>query len=86
MIAGAEEIYRELPIKFEHKGTYYDGVIDLLVKVNGEWVVIDFKVIPTEDEAKAEKLRQTYNEQLEAYSLGLSKMGIEVSDKRLVAL
>ena len=76
-IRNSEAVYTEVPFSFKvsagdsyagntfSEDTYVNGIIDLVFKENGKWIIIDYK---TYDETEASHdLRKMYEPQLSAY-------------------
>jgi len=80
----AERVYRELPLVFRHEEGVVHGIIDLLFREGGKWVLADYKVIMDPAKADRDSLKEKYQGQMELYAMGLKKLGIEVDDKVLV--
>jgi len=80
----AERVYRELPLVFKHEEGVVHGIIDLLFREGGKWVLADYKVIMDPAKADRDSLKEKYQGQMELYAMGLKKLGIEVDDKVLV--
>jgi ATP-dependent helicase/nuclease subunit A len=67
-IEDAEERYHELPYSRPHPSWTVDsGRIDLLYKVKGEWMVIDFKTDELRDEDALHRAVEEYQPQMNRY-------------------
>lgn len=87
----AEQVEREIPFSLtvpaedvyldwnmdEEERVFIQGVIDLLVLVDGDWLLIDYKTdrLPkTIDQAQIDKLRERYLVQINLYAKALEKI------------
>jgi ATP-dependent exoDNAse (exonuclease V) beta subunit len=67
-IEGADERYHELPYSRPHPSWTVDsGRIDLLYKVNGDWMIIDFKTDELRDEEAVHTAVEEYGPQMNRY-------------------
>ena len=67
-IEGADERYHELPYSRPHPSWTVDsGRIDLLYKVNGDWMIIDFKTDELRDEEAVHMAVKEYGSQMNRY-------------------
>ena len=80
----AENVYRELPLVFAHNGGLVHGIVDLLFREGSTWVLVDYKVLMDPAGNSEESLKEKYAAQIELYAAGLSRLGIEVGEMKLL--
>lgn len=83
-IDDADAVMREVPIKCQNKdGVYLDGVIDLLFKEAGKWVLVDYQAIRLNPQDHCDKADRHHRERMARYVRGLRQMGIHVKESIL---
>jgi ATP-dependent helicase/nuclease subunit A len=83
LVKDANQVLREVPIKFKDGDVYYDGIIDLLIEKDDGWMLVDFKIksqLPDDPDALAAQ----YKSQLECYRKGLEQVGVKVNKALLL--
>ena len=82
LLKGAEEIYCELPFTYrddaETPPVIWDGVMDLVYKMDGRWFIVDYKT-----NADGSNLDAHYRNQLEAYKKAFLAMTGEEAEARI---
>lgn len=69
-----DKLYSLLPFSEEEKPVYVTGVIDLIYKVDGKWIIVDYKTDRVKHDEDRAKLEDFYRDQLTFYEHAWEQM------------
>ena len=70
----AQILFKEMPFVFKEKDRFIEGRVDVIYRLNGEIVVMDYKTNRYENEEEKERIAESYKKQKEYYIKAIKRI------------